>query len=167
MHAGARPGIVEFQEAQMTSLRRSVGILALILAAATPAAAQQQSAAGRIKVVSGSAFIVRGNDTIPARAGELVFAADGLRTGDGGSVGVTLRDDTRLSLGPNSEVRLDRYVYAPGSGGVGMVIKFVRGVAAYVSGRIARLAPDSIRLETPSAIVGVRGTSLAVRVEEQ
>ena len=151
----------------MTSLRRSVGILALILAAATPAAAQQQTAAGRIKVVSGSAFIVRGNETIPARAGELVFAADGLRTGDGGSVGVTLRDDTRLSLGPNSEVRLDRYVYAPGSGGVGMVIKFVRGVAAYVSGRIARLAPDSIRLETPSAIVGVRGTSLGVRVEEQ
>lgn len=151
----------------MTSLRRSVGILALILAAATPAAAQQQTAAGRIKVVSGSAFIVRGNDTIPARTGELVFAADGLRTGDGGSVGVTLRDDTRLSLGPNSEVRLDRYVYAPGNGGVGMVIKFVRGVAAYVSGRIARLAPDSIRLETPSAIVGVRGTSLALRVEAQ
>ena len=151
----------------MTSLRRSVGILALILAAATPAAAQQQTAAGRIKVVSGSAFIVRGNDTIPARTGELVFAADGLRTGDGGSVGVTLRDDTRLSLGPNSEVRLDRYVYAPGNGGVGMVIKVVRGVAAYVSGRIARLAPDSIRLETPSAIVGVRGTSLALRVEAQ
>jgi hypothetical protein len=43
----------------------------------------------------------------------------------------------------------------------------VSGVAAYVSGRIARIAPDSIRLETPSAIVGVRGTSLAVRVEEQ
>jgi hypothetical protein len=151
----------------MTSLRRSVGILTLVLAAATPAAAQQQSAAGRIKVVSGSAFIVRGTEIIAARAGELVFAADGLRTGEGGSLGITLRDDTRLSLGPNSEVRLDRYVYAPGNGGLGMVIKFVSGVAAYVSGRIARIAPDSIRLETPSAIVGVRGTSLAVRVEEQ
>ena len=151
----------------MTSLRWSVSILALVLASAAPAAAQQQSAAGRIKVVSGSAFIVRGSDTIPARAGELVYAADGLRTGDGGSVGVTLRDDTRLSLGPNSEVRLDRFVYAPGNGGLGMVIKFVRGVAAYVSGRIARIAPESIRLETPSAIVGVRGTSLAVKVEER
>lgn len=165
LHVNARRGVVEFREGPMTSLRRSVSILALVLAAATPAAAQQQSAAGRIKVVSGSAFIVRGNDTIPARAGELVFAADGLRTGDGGSLGVTLKDDTRLSLGPNSEVRLDRYVYAPGNGGLGMVIKFVRGVAAYVSGRIARIAPDSIRLETPSAIVGVRGTSVAVKVE--
>ena len=35
----------------------------------------------------------------------------------------------------------------------------------YVSGRMAKLAPDSIRLETPAAIVGVRGTSLAIRVE--
>jgi hypothetical protein len=46
-----------------------------------------------------------------------------------------------------------------------MVLKFVRGVAAYVSGRIAKLAPDSIRLETPAAIVGVRGTTVAIRVE--
>lgn len=150
----------------MASLRRSVGVLALLLAAATPALAQQ-AAAGRIKVVSGSAFIVRGTETIPARAGELVFAADGLRTGDGGRVGVTLKDDTRLSLGPNSEVRLERYVYEPGNNGLGMVLKFVRGMAAYVSGRLARLAPDSIRLETPAAIVGVRGTTLAIRVEEQ
>jgi hypothetical protein len=149
----------------MTSLRRSVGMLTLLLAAATPALAQQ-AAAGRIKVVSGSAFIVRGSETIPARPGELIFAADALRTGDTGSVGVTLKDDTRLSLGPNSEVRLDRYVYAPGSGGLGMVLKFVRGVAAYVSGRMARLAPDSIRLETPAAIVGVRGTTLAIRLEQ-
>jgi hypothetical protein len=151
----------------MTTLRWSVGVLTILLAS-TPAFAQEQTpAAGRIKVVSGSAFIVRGSETIPARTGELVFAADGLRTGEGGSIGVTLKDDTRLSLGPNSEVRLERYVYSPGTGGLGMVLKFVRGMAAYVSGRLARLAPDSIRLETPAAIVGVRGTTLAIRVEEK
>ena len=92
-----------------------------------------------------------------------MFATDSLRTGADGSVGVTLKDDTRLSLGPSSEVRLERYVYAPGEGGFGMVLNFVRGVAAYVSGRMAKLAPDSIRLETPAAIVGVRGTTVAVQ----
>ena len=81
-----------------------------------------------------------------------------------GSIGVTLRDDTRVSLGPNSEVKVDRYVYSPGEGGLGMVLKFVRGVAVYVSGRMAKIAPDSIRLEAPSAIVGVRGTTVAIRV---
>jgi hypothetical protein len=151
----------------MTCLRRSLCVLALLCAATSPVMAQEQAAAGRIKVVNGPAFILRGNDTIPVKAGELVYAADGIRTGDAGSVGITLKDDTRLSLGPNSEVRLERYVYAPGSGGLGMVLRFVRGMAAYVSGRIARLAPDSIRLETPAAIVGVRGTSVAIRVEEK
>ena len=46
-----------------------------------------------------------------------------------------------------------------------MVLKFMRGVAVYVSGRMAKLAPDSIRLEAPSAIVGVRGTTVAIKVE--
>jgi len=148
----------------MFALRMSGGVLTLILAA-TPSLAQQPSPAGHVKIVSGSAFIVRQNATVPARAGEPVFATDALRTGVDGTVGVTLNDDTRLSLGSNSEVRLERYVYAPGEGAFGMALNFVRGVAAYVSGRMAKLAPDSIHLETPAAIVGVRGTTVAVRVE--
>jgi hypothetical protein len=148
----------------MSGLLRSGGILAMLLVTTAPVLAEQPSPAGHVKTVSGSAFIVRHNATIPARAGEAVFASDALRTAEG-TVGITLNDDTRLSLGPNSEVRVDRYVYAPGEGGLGMVLNFVHGVAVYVSGRMAKLAPDSIRLEAPSAIVGVRGTTVAVRVE--
>ena len=149
----------------MFGLLRSSGVLAMMLVAAPAVLAEQPSSAGRIKTVSGSAFIVRQNETIPARAGEEVFASDALRTAADGTVGVTLKDDTRISLGPSSEVRLERYVFAPGEGGLGMVLNFVRGVAVYVSGRMAKLAPDSIRLEAPSAIVGVRGTTVAVSVE--
>jgi hypothetical protein len=140
-------------------------VLTLILAATTPVIAQQSSPAGHVKTVSGAAFIVRENVPIPARPGDAIFASDGLRTNANGTIGVTLKDDTRISLGPGSEARLERYVFAPGEGGLGMVLSFVRGVAAYVSGRMAKLAPDSIRLETPTAIVGVRGTTVAVRVE--
>src|SRR5687767_12077332 len=150
----------------MRGLISSVGVLAIVLSASTPSlSAQQPAAAGHVKTISGTAFIVRNNATVPAKAGDAVFATDALRTGADGAVGVTLRDDTRISLGPASEVRIDRYVYAPGEGGLGMVLKFVRGAAVYVSGRIAKLAPDSIRLEAPAAIVGVRGTTIAIRVE--
>jgi hypothetical protein len=149
----------------MSGLRWSVGVVTLVFAASTPALAQQPSAAGRIKTVSGPAFIVRDGATIPAQPGQVIFEADTIRTGADGSVGVTLKDDTRLALGPSSEVRLARFLYEPGNGGLGLVLKFVRGVTAYVSGRMAKLAPESIRLETPAAIVGVRGTSLAIRVE--
>ena len=149
----------------MADPRWWVGIVTLVLAAAIPALAQQPPAAGRIKIASGSAFIVRERMVIPAEAGQVVFEADGFRTGPDGRIGITLKDDTRVSLGPNSEVRLERFVYVPAQGGLALVLKFVRGMTAYVSGRIAKLAPDSIRLETPVAIVGVRGTSLAIRVQ--
>ncbi len=123
--------------------------------------------AGRIKIASGAVFIVRGGQTIPAQAGQPVFEADTLRTGADGRLGLTLKDDTRLSLGPSSEIRLDRFAYAPAEGRLGFVLSVVRGVAAYVSGRIAKLAPDAVRLETPAAIVGVRGTTLVLRASQE
>jgi len=132
--------------------------------AAAPVFAQQPSPAGRIKVVSGDAVIVRGNGTVPAQNGLAVYPSDSLRTGKDGRVGITLSDDTQVSIGPGSEVKLDSFVFEPGQGQLALVIKFIRGTAAYVSGQIAKIAPDAVRLETPAAIVGVRGTTLAVEV---
>jgi len=149
----------------MTSPRFWVGVVILVLAAASSAQAQQPAPAGRIKVVSGSALVIREGKAVPAAVGQDVYASDGLRTGGDGRIGVTLRDDTRVSLGPGSEMAIERFAYATADGSLGLVLKFVRGVSAYVSGRIAKLSPDAVRLETPAAIVGVRGTSLATRVE--
>jgi hypothetical protein len=151
--------------AAMTTRRYVAGVAALLLFVAAPALAVESSPAGRIKVISGSAYILRANSLIPAETGQVVFEADALKTGADGRIGVTLRDDTRVSLGPNSEVKLSRFAYANADGGLALVLKIVRGVTAYVSGRIAKLAPDAVRLETPAAIVGVRGTTLVVRAE--
>jgi hypothetical protein len=147
-------------------MRMQVCVVALLLYA-VPAFAQQPPAAGQIKIASGSVVIVRGTNTIPAQVGQPVYEADTLRTGDDGKVGITLKDDTRLSLGPNSEVRLDRFAFAPAEGRLGFVLKVVKGVAAYVSGQIAKIAPDAVRLETPSAIVGVRGTTVILHAQQK
>ena len=147
------------------AIRKCVIAIAVSVLAAVPALAEQATPAGRIKVVTGAAFIVRGNDSSVAHPGEAIFASDSLRTGPDGTLGVTLKDDTRLSLGPSSEVRVERYVYSPDTSALGMVLSFVRGVATYVSGHMAKLAPDSIRLETPAAIVGVRGTTVAIAID--
>jgi hypothetical protein len=146
--------------------KRGTWAIAFIAAAATQVLAQQPQAAatGRVKVATGASFIVRGTKDIPANVGDLVYESDTLRTGADGRIGVTLKDDTRVSLGPSSEMRIERFVYAPAEGRLGMVLQFAKGVAAYVSGQIAKLAPDAVRLETPAAIVGVRGTSLGIRV---
>ena len=148
----------------LRSLRASyVGGVLLLVLTATPAFAQQ-APAGRIKLVSGSVQIVRSGSTLAAGIGQVVYQADSLRTGADGRVGITLNDDTRLSLGPGSEARLDQFTFAPAEGKVGLVLDIVRGIVAYVSGRIAKLSPDSVKLQTPTAIVGVRGTTLAIRV---
>ena len=147
----------------MNARRSTIGALALVLFAA-PAFAQQPGGIGRIKVVSGAAFVVRAGQTIPAQAGQVLFEADGLRTGTDGRLGIMLHDDTRVSLGPESEAKLSRFVYAPAQSRLGFVLSVARGVVAYVSGRIAKLSPDSVRLETPGAVVGVRGTTVALRV---
>jgi hypothetical protein len=141
-------------------------VLFVIVSGATSAYAQTPEAAGLVKVTSGSAVIVRDGVERPAQIGLPLYASDHIKTGADGRLGLTLRDDTRVSLGPNSELRLDHFEFAPAAGRFGLVLKFVHGVAAYVSGRIAKLAPDAVRLETPAAIVGVRGTTLGIRVTD-
>jgi hypothetical protein len=140
-----------------------MGLVGLIVGSVIPVHAQ--SPAGRIKSVSGSAFVIRNGAEILAKIGDLVLESDGLKTGADGRLALTLKDETRLSLGPDTEARLDRFIYAPSAGRLGFTLSVVRGLLAYVSGRIAKLAPDAVRLETPSAIIGVRGTRLAIRVE--
>ena len=96
---------------------------------------------------------------------DVVATAAALRGAGCGHVGITLKDETRLALGPNTDVRIDQFVYSPGHGSLRLVLKIARGLVAYVSGRIAKLSPDAVRLETPSAILGVRGTRMVIRVD--
>ena len=147
--------------------RSSVAFLLLALAT-SPALAQSPSPApaGRVKLVSGQAFVVHEGQRIPAAIGTPVFEQDSLATGADGHIGLTLRDDTRLSIGPQTTIEISRFVYAQSDSQFSFVLKVVRGVVAYVSGRIAKLSPDAVRLETPAAIVGVRGTRVVIKVGE-
>lgn len=114
--------------------------------------------------MSGTAYVVHEGQRTAAAVGTPVFEQDSVSTGADGRVGLTLRDDTRLSVGPQTTIEISRFVYAQSDSQFAFVLRVVRGVVAYVSGRIAKLSPDAVRLETPSAIVGVRGTRLVIRV---
>lgn len=149
----------------MTSILRLAAFTALAVTTVAGPAIAQPTAAGRIDRLAGTAVILRAGKQVPLKAGDTVLETDVLRTGPDGRIGVTLKDDTRLSLGPASEVRLDKFLYSPAEGKIGLALRVVRGLVAYASGRIAKLAPDAVRLETPAAIVGVRGTTLVIQVE--
>src|SRR5690606_8755749 len=75
-------------------------LTALVLCAVAAASAAQQ--AGTIKIAKGTVAIERSGQNSPAMPGAQVQAGDRIVTGDDGQVGITLRDNTLLSAGPNS-----------------------------------------------------------------
>jgi len=118
-----------------------------------------------VKKVSGSATVVRQGQTISATNGLEVWENDTLRTGRNGSIGIVFNDDTFLSLGPESVLVIDEFVFAPKQGKFSIVIRMLKGTAAYLSGLISKLSPDSAHFKTPTASIGIRGTKFVVKVE--
>ena len=146
--------------------RRAGVITSLLLAlVCTPVAAQPAIPAGRVKAAIGGASIVRSGQAQPAVVGAVVYESDTLRTAADGRLSVMLKDETRLSLGPATEVALARFTYQPAEDRLGLVLRMARGGLSYVSGRIAALMPEAVRRETPTAVVGGRGTHALVRAE--
>jgi hypothetical protein len=120
---------------------------------------------GSIKTAKGTVVILRQHQTIPARVGEKIYKKDSFKTGPEGSLGMIFKDDTLLSLGPNTEVTINEFLFSPAEGKLSIVTRLIKGTAAYMTGIIAKLSPESVRFETPVGNVGIRGTKFAVRVE--
>lgn len=129
------------------------------------AAAGWAADAGEIKTVQGAAHIERGTQRIAARAGMPVRESDRLVTGEDGAMGVTFADNSLLSIGPNSVLAIDRYVFDSTTNGGRFDSTLSKGSLTAVSGKLVKQSPEAMRVRTPSAIMGVRGTEFAVRVD--
>jgi hypothetical protein len=120
---------------------------------------------GSVKTAQGSAVVRRGADSIPIKEGMHLLLNDILQTAADGRLGVILQDGTRISLGPNTELKIDQFVYQPVEGKFGLLLRLGRGMLAYISGRIAQFSPGSVSVETPVGVLGLRGTHFAVSLE--
>jgi hypothetical protein len=121
---------------------------------------------GIVKSLENSASIKRKEDVLTAKTGMAVWMGDEISTGPMGSIGIIFIDDTVLSMGPKSRFIISELLFDPVEGKLSFVGKIIRGTIVFLSGQTARLAPDSVRLETPAGMVGVRGTHVLVKVEE-
>jgi hypothetical protein len=138
------------------------GLVALsILALPAPAAEQ----AGMVKVSKGTVSVERDGKRMAADVGTPVLVADRVRTGADGSVGVTLRDSTLLSAGPNSLIVIDKFVYDNTTQDGKISVGVRKGTLSVASGRIAKRTPESVDFHTPTSILGVRGTEFVIEVE--
>jgi hypothetical protein len=145
-----------------TWLRR-MGLLAL-LGLVVPTAVDADI--GQIKNVSGDVSLIQKNSPRPAKAGDIVQESDVLVTGANGTVGLTLIDNSRLSAGPNTRIELKQFRFNPTTQQGESITDLQRGTLAVVSGQIAKRSPDAMKVKTPTTILGVRGTTFAVKVAE-
>jgi hypothetical protein len=127
--------------------------------------ADPSSTIATVQKVSGIADVVRQGRTISAKIGLQIYQNDTLRTGRDGSFGVVFNDDTLLSLGPESILVIDEFVFAPRQGKFSIAIRMLKGTVAYFSGLISKLAPESAHIETPTSSIGIRGTKFVARIE--
>ena len=149
----------------MFTLGRSLPLIAAFtMAAASPAVTAE--AIGHVKVLNGEASIERHGAVEPLVPGKDLFQGDTVRTGEKATLGIILRDDTTLSLGPASRMVLDELVFDPAGGALGLGLTFAKGTFSVVSGQIAKLAPERTIISTPTMSIGIRGTSFLVEVPE-
>ncbi|ANP46463.1 FecR family protein [Candidatus Viadribacter manganicus] len=88
-------------------------------------------------------------------AGAAVFQNETVRTGANSVAQLLFADQTTLSVGPRSEIRLDRYVYDPSRSTGDVAVSLTNGALRFISGR---QDPRSYSIQTPVATIGVRGT---------
>jgi hypothetical protein len=138
-------------------------ILAAALAAAFPALAAD---VGLIKVSKGSVQIQRGAAKVPATVGAGLQASDVIVTGADGSAGITFTDNSLVSVGPNSVFAIDKYSFDTTTHQGEFEGNLKQGRLAAISGKMVKQSPESMKIRTPSAIMGVRGTEFVVQVDE-
>jgi hypothetical protein len=142
-------------------------VMAWIAAMAMAGAAWGQDAIGYVKTVTGDATVTDGGKAVKAAAGTPVRLNSVLKTGAKGTMGVTFKDNSMMSFGPDTEVTVDEYLYAPAKGDLKFGASMSKGALNVVSGTIAKLKPEAVSLKTPTGTIGVRGTNFAVKVEPQ
>ncbi len=145
-----------------TSLTRSLIAAAALFAASTAQAAEP---IGQIKTATGTATVERAGGSIPATVGERVYETDTVVTTDG-TVGITFADNSMMALGPNSRLSLDEFKFDQTTHDGRFNASLAKGTLTVKSGQIVKQTPEAMRIKTPAALLGVRGTEFAVRADD-
>lgn len=146
-------------------MRLGVVVLAFLVLAIGGGSARAADSIGFVKVLSGSVVVERDAQRLPVALGSPVNLGDVFETDETGSLGIAFKDNTLLAMGPSSRLVVEKYEFQPAESRLGFVARLVEGTLLYLSGEIAKLSPEAVFLNTPSATIGVRGTRLLAKVE--
>ena len=94
-----------------------------------------------------------------------VFSYDTVKTGNG-KVGIEFIDATRVDVTQHSKLIIDEFVYDPNSKTGKLSLKASLGTVRYASGQIAKNSATNVKITTPTATIGVRGTDFTMTIDE-
>ena len=136
-----------------TITTRTCGLLCIcaLLLAVTSAAANAQTRIGTARSVKPEAS---GSIAGTLSAGSGVHASESIRTGSSGQADLRFLDSSNLTVGPGSNVRLDKFVYDPNKGSGSVAVEASRGAFRLVTGAQNR---GEVSVKTPSGTLGIRG----------
>lgn len=139
----------------------------IILSSSLAVTMEREESVGVVRSVSGEVFISSSANPIVVKAypNMKIRQGDVITTGAKSSAGLIFDDDTVVSLGSQSEFTIDDFTFNPVKKDLSFVARLLRGTYSLITGQIAKLAPKKVRIITPDATLGVRGTKLLIKVD--
>jgi hypothetical protein len=134
--------------------------------ATSPSSAQAAAAepVGNVATLTGIATVIRNKDSIPLKLQDDIFMNDTLQTSANSTLGVTFNDATTFNLTANARITVDSFVYEDGGKQNGALFDITKGTVAFVAAAVAKTG--DMRISTPTATLGIRGTTGLVEVPE-
>ncbi len=122
---------------------------------------------GEVALHEGNANIDRkdGDKGIAVEKNLEIFSYDTVKTGNG-KVGIEFIDDTRVDVTQHSKLHIDEFVYDPNTNTGKLSLSAKLGTVRYASGQIAKNSKQNVKIETPTATIGVRGTDFTMTIDE-
>ena len=133
-------------------------------AATTPAPTSSDEPIGNVATLTGTATVIRNKDSLPLKLQDDIFLNDILQTSANSTLGVTFNDATTFNLTANARITVDNYVYEDGGKQNAALFDITKGTVAFVAAAVARTG--DMKISTPTASLGIRGTSGLVEVPQ-
>lgn len=118
-----------------------------------------------VKNISGDVHVVRCKNTLNAAPGMHLMNGDRLILAHNSYTGIIFTDGTIMTFGPETDIRIDKYMFEPEKREYAFSMYMQKGAAVYSSGKMGKLSPESVEINTPKATLGVRGTRFIVQVD--
>ena len=138
------------------------GLTMPVLAGESHAAVAGESHVALVKSVNGDVQVTRQHHAFKASSGTTLQVSDRVVTASGATAAIVFRDGTLLTLGSGADILVRDYVFEPKESKFSFALYLAKGSAIYESGKIGHLSPQSVKVETPKATVGVRGTRFLI-----